>query len=273
MIRVERKEPTGDAAWDALQVRARNNAKKLKDEFKHGVQPSINDEIYREHKPWLLEIFHNKCAYCETLIRPGYHGDVEHYRPKGKVVEDDDDSDSTYQVNGQSYKHPGYYWLAYEFSNLFPSCQQCNQRFKETPGKMNYFPLENKAKRAWNADMLKDEAPLLLDPCDSRPDRDPAEHLEYDETGVFVGKTEAGKKTIAILTLNRDGLISERVDTYRTAQDKMLRLASVRASEAATIAELQSELSAWTQGIKKYSAAAREAIRRTKAEIVARFGG
>ncbi|MGQ0643393.1 MAG: hypothetical protein ACT4P6_21820 [Gemmatimonadaceae bacterium] len=273
MIRVERKQPTGDE-WDALQKRVRAGKKRLQENFKHGETPTITDKIFQDHKPWLLEIFHNKCAYCETLIRPGYHGDVEHYRPKGKVVEQTEkgDVDVMYEFNGKPYRHPGYYWLAYDFNNLFPSCQQCNQRFKATPGKMNYFPLEDPAKRAWSEEMLAHEAPLLLDPCDTRAERDPKEHLEIDDTGAFIAKTKAGKNTIDVLMLNRDLLLSERLETYRTAQDKMLRLASAGPKEAATVAELQSELNGWAAGIKKYSAAAREAIRRTRAEIIARLG-
>src|ERR1043166_3748097 len=48
----------------------------------------------------LEELFHHKCAYCETQATAGFDWDVEHFRPKGRVLERAD--------------HPGYYWLAYE---------------------------------------------------------------------------------------------------------------------------------------------------------------
>ena len=65
--------------------------------------------------------FYNKCAYCE---RQQYKPDVEHYRPKRKV--------DPPQGNAN-----GYYWLCYEWSNLLPSCSECNSK----QGKNNKFPL------------------------------------------------------------------------------------------------------------------------------------
>lgn len=50
---------------------------------------------------------HGKCAYCERkLVRTD--GDVEHYRPKAAVQQGRQDSPRV----------PGYYWLAYKWSNL-----------------------------------------------------------------------------------------------------------------------------------------------------------
>lgn len=66
-----------------------------------------------EVRACLLELFHYKCAYCESRIEKC---EVEHYRPKGRV-------------DGSA--HPGYYWLAYEWENLYPSCESCNKTFKE----------------------------------------------------------------------------------------------------------------------------------------------
>jgi hypothetical protein len=50
------------------------------------------------------------------------------FRPKGGWVQND----------GDALTQPGYYWLAYEWSNLLISCQLCNQEFKK-----NRFPLLN----------------------------------------------------------------------------------------------------------------------------------
>src|SRR5262249_14198650 len=83
----------------------------------------FNDALWGELKFHLCELFHGKCAYCESRVRASYGGDVEHYRPKGKVDEDN--------------SHPGYYWLAYNPSNLLPSCALCNQ----ARGKMTHFPI------------------------------------------------------------------------------------------------------------------------------------
>lgn len=59
-------------------------------------------------KAQLIEDQHGKCAYCERK-KGGDFGAVEHYRPK-----------AGYQVSTKSKLiKPGYYWLAYEWNNLF----------------------------------------------------------------------------------------------------------------------------------------------------------
>lgn len=65
----------------------------------------------------LHESYHHKCAYCETIDQH----DIEHYRPKKGVTE--------------AKTHSGYYWLAYEWSNLVPACVKCNR----DGGKLNKF--------------------------------------------------------------------------------------------------------------------------------------
>jgi uncharacterized protein (TIGR02646 family) len=80
-------------------------------------------QVYKhpEVKAALTALFAEKCAYCELLIE-GAPFDIEHYRPKGGVVEDDR---SIVQ---------GYWWLASTWSNLLPSCQDCNRaRYHEMP--------------------------------------------------------------------------------------------------------------------------------------------
>lgn len=50
---------------------------------------------------------HNKCCYSEArFVRDSVH--VEHFRPKGAIGEE----------GTQKKRYPGYYWLAYEWSNL-----------------------------------------------------------------------------------------------------------------------------------------------------------
>lgn len=64
--------------------------------------------------------------------------DVEHYRPKGGYL----DPDGT-------LCQPGYYWLAADWNNLFPSCIDCNREREQIMvkgqakklGKANKFPL------------------------------------------------------------------------------------------------------------------------------------
>ncbi|WP_175421746.1 MULTISPECIES: endonuclease [unclassified Bradyrhizobium] len=127
-------------------------------------------------KKRLEELFHGKCAYCESRYAFQAPVDVEHYRPKGRV-------------EGEP-NHPGYWWLAADWANLLPSCLDCNRRRKQVApvvsatltvlyeamqtGKQDSFPVLG-ARALHEPDDLVTEQPLLLDPTRDEPD----EHLAY----------------------------------------------------------------------------------------------
>ena len=93
---------------------------------------------------------HDKCCYCEGKFLAASPGDVEHFRPKKGAK----------QGPGKPVEPPGYYWLAYSWSNLYFSCEVCNRS-----GKGSYFPLKGPLKRArFHTDNINDEHPLILDP-------------------------------------------------------------------------------------------------------------
>ncbi len=140
----------------------------------------------------LKKLFHEKCAYCETKITAGSDWDVEHFRPKGGVAENP--------------AHPGYYWLTYEWTNLYPSCTHCNQRRKDRPrwgdltmtgagGKGDQFPLEKEEARAMShLDDIRQEQPILLDPCFDVPE----DHLSFDVTGQITNINDSRKGIVSI---------------------------------------------------------------------------
>ena len=100
-------------------------------------------------------------------------------------------------------KYPGYYWLAYEWSNLFYSCQLCNQRFKD-----NLLPLRDNRSRArpHKRDISK-EQPLLIDPAA----QDPAVYIAFrDEYAFAVNHCREGVTTIDVLGPNREELAEYR---------------------------------------------------------------
>ncbi|AUD05715.1 HNH endonuclease [Spirosoma pollinicola] len=151
----------------------------------------------------LRRIYSHKCGYCETHESAGASLRVDHYRPKAGVKD----------VPG----HEGYYWLAYEWSNLVLSCEKCNGR------KLHNFPLQDEANRVsvptltnnglpisdcCRADktILLAEHPLLLNPELDNPD----EHLIFRPNGTIDAKTERGKKSIELYFLERDELITNR---------------------------------------------------------------
>jgi uncharacterized protein (TIGR02646 family) len=164
-------------------------------------------------KAALEELFHDKCAYCETKITASADWDVEHFRPKGKVAE--------------RSGHPGYYWLTYEWSNLYPSCPHCNQRRKDRPrwgdlrhaeagGKGDQFPLDDEGTRTLKpGDDPKREARLLLDPCEDQPES----HLRYMVDGqiVAVAGDRRGEASIEVFHLARRRLRDARREVITAA--------------------------------------------------------
>ena len=143
----------------------------------------------------LIAAQHRKCCFCESRITHVSFGDVEHFRPKGGYSQDADDH----------LHRPGYYWLAYDWTNLFLSCQLCNQRFKK-----NLFPIENTYERAQSHhDDIDRERPSFLHPSNDDPER----HVGFrDELPFAIDGDSRGKITIEWLRLDRDELNEMRRD-------------------------------------------------------------
>ena len=133
----------------------------------------------------LNEMFHRKCAYCESLYYATSAMEVEHYRPKESVQGEAD--------------HEGYWWLGAAWDNLLPSCIYCNQRRSQSlprasgkpvvllehkgqfedprsafTGKGTHFPVLGARVTDRTGDSSK-ELPLLLNPCLDQP----KDHLDY----------------------------------------------------------------------------------------------
>jgi hypothetical protein len=213
MIRVKFKVPK-DEAWLDWVKRGREARRELVEAGVDKPAELINDKLYKEQRLRFLEAFHYKCAYCELKIVAGQRaGDVEHFRPKGRVMDANGKP-----VFSKEEVHPGYYWLAYRWHNLLPSCLACNRPGTDprgyASGKWDKFPVEARQWARAARDVAR-EKPLLLNPWKDDPD----EHLVFDDdTGVLGFKTLRGKTTIEILGLNRDGLPEARRKAYRNAQ-------------------------------------------------------
>lgn len=158
-------------------------------------------------KPALEKLFFDKCAYCETKFGAAADSDVEHFRPKGRVAERKED-------------HPGYYWVGYDWENLYLSCPHCNQLRKDNPrwgdpqtlssgGKLDQFPLLEEKTRAMSPDCdIYEENTLLIDPCYD----DPEWYLKYDPHGQILSIDDNlyGEKTIEVFHLDRRRLRDAR---------------------------------------------------------------
>jgi uncharacterized protein (TIGR02646 family) len=195
MIRVTKGNPPSVLKNDG--VAARKNLSMLYEgdpsAYDNGRQFTFKSALYahekvREH---LGKSHHGKCCYCEVRIPVPYASShVEHFRPKAY----------SQQQNGSKKRYPGYFWLAYEWTNLYLSCQFCNVSHKR-----NLFPLgcpEHRAKK--DGDSLSPERALLLDPGGVE---DPRDHIEFHDE-VPRGKTDIGRKTISTLILD-DGAHDE----------------------------------------------------------------
>ena len=200
---------------------------------------------------------HDKCCFCESKVSHVAHGDVEHFRPKARCR----------QSRGGS-PLPGYYWLAYEWTNLLYCCQVCNQR-----GKGDLFPLRDPGNRAASHhDDLHKEEPLFLNPAAE----DPSEHIEFrDEQARPKKRSPKGRLTIQALGLNRTELRHQRLKYLRLLRqiksDRDLIDQLVREDEAAGkkprqeerrhLAELDLLLSESQQDDAQFAAMARDFLR------------
>lgn len=177
----------------------------------------FKSDLWGELKDYLLRCFGGKCAYCEARIETVSHGEVEHYRPKAKVEEDEN--------------HPGYYWLAYDEANYFPACTKCNG----ARAKMNHFPIEGQRARG-PEDNIDLESPLLLNPYKD----DFLDHLRFKQ--VFVGeylsctvegKSRKGEESIDVYNLKRRPLLAERGrECGRAIQDVLTNIMSLGRARA-----------------------------------------
>jgi uncharacterized protein (TIGR02646 family) len=150
-----------------------------------------------EVKRALLEAQFKKCCYCESKLLATTWGDVEHYRPKKCVRQD---------MCSREEK-PGYYWLAYSWSNLLVACEKCNRECKRTQ-----FPLANPERRARShRDRLDDEITLFVHPALE----DPRTHIRF-RNDAPEGLTPAGITTIRVLGLaSRPDLVDARLKKFK----------------------------------------------------------
>lgn len=223
MILVKRPDLSSDADWQAWNEKVTAAMDDLRANYKPGVDVVINDELYKAAMPFLLRIFNDKCAYCEVTIVNNQPGDVEHYRPKGRVCEEDGKKVVVLR-GGAEIEHPGYWWLAYSWANLLPACTDCNRRRRHGAernafGKGDRFGILG-SRAVHPEEPLVDEVPLLLDP--TQPDFDPAKHFEFRSNGMLKPKTREAEYTCKLLGLNdREKLMPQRELAYWHAMDAL----------------------------------------------------
>jgi uncharacterized protein (TIGR02646 family) len=142
----------------------------------------------KDVKDSLKVLQHGKCCYCERMRDTYGEIDVEHFRPKKGIKEEDG--------------HPGYWWLAYKWENLLLACKSCNRE------KSNRFPLLPGGKRAFaEEDDLDREKPVLINPVDE----DPEIFIGFDlDLNKYLDKD--GAPMVKAVGLDIEGRGSETVD-------------------------------------------------------------
>ncbi|MDA9397252.1 hypothetical protein [Bradyrhizobium sp. CCBAU 45389] len=186
-----------------------------------------DDQVKRK----LEALFHGKCAYCETFYAVSAPVDVEHYRPKGRISEDE--------------SHPGYWWLAMDWENLLPSCIDCNRRREQIvvtagssladllrsskastgqhriqQGKHDSFPIAGTRIVPESNDYAAESA-LLLDPCRDDPGSHLVFHIDHrNPLGLVLPNgnptpSARGATSIHTYGLNRLRLVQERTRLLR----------------------------------------------------------
>jgi hypothetical protein len=248
----------------------------------------FTEGIWKDLKRWLFEhVFQRKCAYCEsTLELDRYLGDAEHYRPKGNVTNKKNRATRVRVVvkldNGEDIDHPGYFWLAYDWRNLMPACSDCNSG----AAKVDQFPAEQcclmvrlteqelkelvdvpiqskKFKDLYYlspADLDMRERPLLLNPLNPPPNRNPRNHLVFGVAGKVVSKDKSpiGTHTIEVFKLDRPTL-----EKFRQKEQEKIRLIYYSALFEGDDfeARLKEKLKDYRLGSEPYSAAALDYVR------------
>ncbi len=243
-------------APEILQTRGQDETARLCDAYEHGERSFTFDKtLYGAEsvKKALRKAQRGKCAFCESRVDHISYGDVEHLRPKAGFV----------QRDGAPLQQPGYYWLAYAWSNLFLACQLCNQRFKR-----NLYPLRNPGQRARShRDDLTRERPLLLDPGSS----DPARHIGFrQEIAYPIRGSAEGQTTIDVLGLNRIELVERRrdrlvllnvlratIEQYQARQ----RAGGLSAKELTQLRDLETQAARFREDGAEYSSLARAVFR------------
>ncbi len=238
------------------------------------------------------DLFHNKCAYCETHHGAGGPVDIEHYRPKGAVADDP--------------AHPGYWWLAMAWDNLLYSCLDCNrmrgqiivtpgmtqeevQRLRQdaertNAGKKDAFPIRG-ARLQPEDDAYHLEDALLIDPTRANP----GQHLTFVAdaedrclaiaTGTADAPDPYGQASIQIYGLNRSVLVDARTMLWKKLRvqgefikdflDEFVDATTAEAKERAKGRAVRhwAEIESWADPTQPYSAMVRVFLNNLKQEL------
>jgi 5-methylcytosine-specific restriction endonuclease McrA len=254
MIRLTLTEPTTQE-WKKWRTDAEAGHEALRAQLQQTGTFDVKESLYKRMKDELFHLYHSKCAYCESPLRLSSWDQLDHFRPKNKVL---DEHNRMVWINRAGKPHTGYYWLAYEWTNLLPSCAVCNQR------KGAIFPVLPGSVHAKQPGKESGEKPIFIHPIRD----DPADHLEYvPTTGFLKSKTSRGRGCIDVLDLNREELVNERRAAYRACIELLSDLLDAVKRSAALPADELAKLKSILQGVAKYSLVGRSALKQCESAL------
>lgn len=164
MIHINPHDINFDPVWEAKAHNLTKELLKKKPEERAAFIDSKRAETWGSDVllKSLKGVVGDKCWYTEVSL-VGADPNVDHFRPKGRVVEIDN---NTLEKTGAI--SPGYWWLAFEPKNFRLSCMHANQRRVDENtkgGKWDFFPVEGARtpeKTEW--DLIAEDV-LPFDPC------------------------------------------------------------------------------------------------------------
>lgn len=151
-----------------------------------------NFQIWALLSPILKGLSFEKCFYTEARL--GGSGDIDHFRPKSKVLKGE---------LPKGRQHQGYWWLSYILSNFRLCRTESNKRKTnlgdgKVYGKGTSFPLIDPATRAYiEGDDLNLEQVLLLDPTKASD----VELLKFTDDGSPISKNSDPKSLESLRVL------------------------------------------------------------------------
>lgn len=245
MISIKKSEKPPKILEEKGKQKTKENIKEFSDnraDYENGKKKfEFDSKIYGHEtvKETLIKAQHGKCFFCESDFTANAYGDVEHFRPKGGTFQ---------SAKEKKLKVPGYYWLAYDWKNLFFSCQICNQSYKK-----NLFPLENPKDRAVSHDSdLSKEKPLLINPETEKPE----DFISFrGEIAFAIDGNIRGKTTIEVSGIGRTKLNEKRLE-FLSVLKSLYEIANLKppipeSSRASKLLELHQK------DFKQYSSAVR----------------
>lgn len=199
-----------------------------------------------------------KCWYTESK-NPGCLNDVEHYRPKAKVI------------GGNGHVEHWYWFLTFNPMNYRLSCQLSNRLNNNsvlgtTGGKGEKFPLLPGSPRATDLNGLATEQPVILDPCNEddtnllefQPDGRPVLSQRYSEDPVARDRVDQSK---LLLNLDYPTFNEDRESLYNKIRHLVERGDGYIRDGISAITDVKNDLRELMNADAQYSKAAECYIR------------